>query len=335
MNFQIGLLLGSLIVGSTPGLAADTCDALKPNPPRNTSQEIVGKVDAKLEGLLKRLFAAGASIDGTVRDVSNDVLKDYPNADRLYVWDKLLYIFCTRIIESKQSDAEKFEEIRKLLDLYGKPVAMRPCTPGQVVKPLEDTFHLRVLAVNDNEKIQSIMRNVREGGSGAYGPDIVKAVTAGSVQRITGEAGLQIRIRGISTDQVPSQMPYLVAKDVCRRMVAAERMADGVVILSIAITGDQLGEAAVVLPRRLFEKSPGAQVCIEPSFPLGNATEARQNMYCDIPGRTGLYEKILKGGSQRTYILTRKISSLSRVVTQKFMSSTSNESGVSAESAEG
>jgi hypothetical protein len=335
MNFRIGLLLGSLILGSTPGLAADKCDPLKPNPPRNTSQEIVGKVDAKLDGLFKRLFVAGASIDGTVREASNDVLKDYPNADRLYVWDRVLYMYCTEISKSGLSDAEKLEEIRKLIGLYGKPVSMRPCAPGQVVKPLEDTFHLRVLAVNDNETIQSIMRNVREGGSGAYGPDIVKAVTAGTVQRITGTAGLQIRIRGISTDEIPSNVPYLVAKDVCRKMVTAERMADGVVILSIAITGDQLAEAAVVLPRRIFEKSPGAQVCIEPDFPLGNATEARQNMYCDIPGRTGLYPTILKGGSQRTYILTRKISFLSRAITQKFMSSTSNESGVGAGSAVG
>jgi hypothetical protein len=336
MNFRIGLFLGSLILGSSPGLAADMCDPLKPNSPRDTSQEIVGKIDAKVEGLAKRLFAGGASIDGTVRDASNDVLKDYPNADKLYVWDRVLYMFCIQISKSSQGDAEKLEEIRKLIGLFGKPVAMRPCTPGQAVKPQQDTFHLRVLAVNDSETIQSIMRNVREGGSGAYGPDILKAVSAGSVQRIAGTAGLQIRIRGLNTDEVPSLVPYLVAKDVCRRMVAAERMADGVVILSIAIIGDQLAEAAVVLPRRMFEKSPGAQVCIEPTnFLLGNATEARQNMYCDIPGRTGLYETVLKGGSQRTYILTRKISSLSQAVPQKLMSSTSKESGVGGESAVG
>src|ERR1044072_9441607 len=56
MNFRIGLFLGSLILGSSPGLAADMCDPLKPNSPRDTSQEIVGKIDAKVEGLAKRLF---------------------------------------------------------------------------------------------------------------------------------------------------------------------------------------------------------------------------------------------------------------------------------------
>ncbi|MDP1582550.1 MAG: hypothetical protein Q8M18_03890 [Bradyrhizobium sp.] len=333
MNFRLGVLL-FLMLGSTHAVAADMCDPLKPNPARNISQEIKGKIDAKVDGFAKRLIMIGGNIDGTVRDVSNDVLKDYPNADKLYVWDRVLYIFCIQISGSRLSDSEKFDELRKLIGLVGKPVTMRPCAPGQIVRALGDTFHLRVLAVNDGEMIQSIMRKVRESGSGNYGQDILKAVKAGNVQRMSGTAGLQIRIRGISTDQVPSHVPYLVAKDVCQRMVSAERMADGVVILSIAITGDQhLAEAAVVLPRRIFETSPTAQVCIEPSFPLANATEARQNMYCDIPGRTGLYETVLKGGSQRTYILTRRTSYLLRTTTQKVTSSTSNESGAGIESA--
>jgi hypothetical protein len=229
MNFRIGILLSWLILGSHHALAADMCDNLKPNPARNTSQEIVGKIDAKIGGLAQRLFTGGATVDGALRDVSTDVLKNYPNADKLYIWDRLLYFYCAQIAKSTTlSDAQKLEEIRKLIPLYGKPVSMRPCVPGQIVRPLEDTFHLRVLAVNDNEAIQSIIRNVREGGSGVYGPDILKALEAGGVQRISGTAGLQIRIRGISTDEVPSQVPYLVKKDVCRRMVTAERMADGV-----------------------------------------------------------------------------------------------------------
>jgi hypothetical protein len=305
------------------------CDALKPNSPRNTSQEIVGKIDAKVEGLARRLFSGGASIDGTVREASSDVLKDYPNADRLFVQERVLYMFCIQISKSSQSDAEKLEEIRKLLGLVGKPITMRPCTPGEAVRPQEDTFHLRVLAVNDSDTVHSIMRQVRESGSGTFGPEILKAVKAGNVHRITGTSGIQIRIRGISTDEVPSRVPYLVANDICRGTAGAARMADGVVMISITVMGNQMAEAAVVLPRRILETSPDAQVCIEPkSFFLANATEERQNMYCDIPGRTGLYETILRGGLQRTYIITRRMSSLSGVATQNIRSSsTSNEAG--------
>jgi hypothetical protein len=306
------VLIGSTaLLGPTPVSAADSCEPLKPNVPQDTSREIVGKIDAKVDGLAKRLFMVGGNIDGTVREASKDVLKDYPNADKLYVWERILYMFCMQVSTSKLSDAEKFEELRKLIDMVGKPVSMKPCVPGQPVKPNEETFHLRVLAVNDGDTVHSIMRDVREAGSGRFGTEIFRAVNAGTVQRISGTAGLQIRIRGITTDQIPSHVAYLSANDVCQRMISVERSADGVVMFSIAISGDALlAESAVVLPRRIFETSPSAQVCIEPSFPLANATEARQNTYCDIPGQTGLYEIVLRGAPKRTYILLRRLSSL-------------------------
>jgi hypothetical protein len=112
-------LLSLLVAFSGPALADAACDALKPNPPRNMSQEITGKLDVKLEGLAKRLLNAGGNIDGTYKDTSNDVLKEYPNADSLYVWERMIYLACASM--PGMSPAEKLDQINKLMDRIQRP----------------------------------------------------------------------------------------------------------------------------------------------------------------------------------------------------------------------
>src|SRR5947209_15639921 len=89
------------IVGLSQGARADQCDPLKPTPPQNISQEIVGKFEAKVDGLARRLVTVGGNIDGTFREVTKDVLKEYPNADRLYMWARTLYLFCVTVSGSR------------------------------------------------------------------------------------------------------------------------------------------------------------------------------------------------------------------------------------------
>src|SRR5439155_23979398 len=90
----------------------------------NLSQEIVGKIDAKMKGLTGRLLDIGGNIDGTYKEVSTDILKDYPNADRLYLWDRTLYLYCVVIIQSRLSDGDKANRIEKLMD------KAHPAVPG-------------------------------------------------------------------------------------------------------------------------------------------------------------------------------------------------------------
>jgi hypothetical protein len=289
--------------------AEDSCSALRPNPPRDISQEIVGKIDGRLDGLAKRLLSIGGNIDGTYREVSKDVLKDYPNADKLYIWGSTLYIYCVIISGSRMSDSEKLDRIRDLFDRANQPppLSMTPCTPGATVRPVGDTFHLRILAIDENEAVRLIMNDSIQNNRSDYAKRILEAFKAGIIRPISDPALVTVRIRGVIGDSVPSQIPYLAGQDICQRMVAASRLRDGVVVVTIPISGrDHLGEATIVLPRAMLETSRIVQVCIEPTFQLAYATEIRQNMYCDKPEKTGLFQAILKGEERRTYIITRR-----------------------------
>lgn len=101
--------------------SAQECDPLKPSPPRNLSEEVVGKIDAKVSGLASKLLNAGGTLEGTYRQASTDVLSEYPNADRLYLWDRTIYLYCVTINKSGLSDNEKMNRIEKLMDRLNSP----------------------------------------------------------------------------------------------------------------------------------------------------------------------------------------------------------------------
>jgi hypothetical protein len=122
MRARTGLLSALFVLSFCRfGIAADACDPLRPNPPRNMSEDIVGKIDTKVDGIAKRLLSLGATVEGTYKEASSDVLKEYPNADKLYLWDKIIYVFCITISASKLSDDDKLDRIEKLMDRIGKP----------------------------------------------------------------------------------------------------------------------------------------------------------------------------------------------------------------------
>jgi hypothetical protein len=330
MGFWGRLLIAiiAISVGSHSAASADQCDPLKPTTPQNISQEVIGKFEAKVDGLAKRLVTIGGNIDGTYREITTDVLKEYPNADGLYMWGRTLYLFCVTISGSRLSDAEKLDRIERLIlrSQTPPPLTMLPCTPGSTVQATRDTFHLRILAINYGEAVRSIMTRNKVG----YAQEIIDAMKSGQVERVSGGASLTVRIKGLATDRTPDYVPFLVGADVCKDMVPAQRMADGVLVVLIPVPSDQYrGQATIVLPRRILATSPRAQVCIEASFPLATASEARQNMYCDSPEKGSLHEAVARGESQRMYIVMRRLSQ-GDAGTQKNAPSTSREKGKSA-----
>lgn len=122
MQFLYPTILSALLMTQYVGLAlAEPCDPLRPNPPRNVSEEMIGKIDAKVDGLARRLVDARGTLDGTYKQISVDVLKDYPGADRLYLWDKTIYMFCIAIIQSKLPDREKADRIENLMGRLSQP----------------------------------------------------------------------------------------------------------------------------------------------------------------------------------------------------------------------
>ncbi len=127
---KLTLLSAMLLAASAGASLANDCDPLRPNAPRNISQEMAGKIDAKVDGFARRILSADANVDGTYKQISSDVLKEYPNADQLYLWERTLYLFCITIEKSGLTGSEKMTRIDGLMDRLKQPPSVRP-TPGE------------------------------------------------------------------------------------------------------------------------------------------------------------------------------------------------------------
>jgi hypothetical protein len=173
-----------------------------------------------------------------------------------------------------------------------------PCKKGEIVQPNGATIHLKFVAVDDSDAFREVMRQ----SPNDYARQLRDAIRVGRIQRTSDPASLIFRISGITTGEVPSQVPFLAENDVCQRMVSVTRMGDGELrFVAPVVTWAPSGEGSIVFPRSLLESSPRAQLCIEPSFRLAYPTETRQNMYCG----TGLYESVLRGVPSRFYVMVR------------------------------
>ena len=87
-----------LIVRMTPAGAADLCGRLQPLPPQNTDRSYTGKLTAAVDGWFAKLARVNGGAEGTYHDISQNVLPQFPDADRLYVWDRVIFLKCQLIM---------------------------------------------------------------------------------------------------------------------------------------------------------------------------------------------------------------------------------------------
>ncbi|NEK17470.1 hypothetical protein [Rhizobium leguminosarum] len=102
---------------ATPAFAIECAD-LKPAPPVNTNTSFVGKLDASLDGFFAKLAAVGTTAEGNYSTVSNNVLKEFPSADRLYMWERVLFLQCQML--SSAGDVDNRTKLQMIGDLYSK-----------------------------------------------------------------------------------------------------------------------------------------------------------------------------------------------------------------------
>jgi hypothetical protein len=115
------LFAATALLCTSPAIAFD-CSALKPQPPKDTSDAFTGKVDAAVDGLFAKLASVGAKVEGTYVDVSKNVLGRFPNADKLYMWERVLYLQCQLISEAKDMTSEaKLQQVNELYPKFGSP----------------------------------------------------------------------------------------------------------------------------------------------------------------------------------------------------------------------
>lgn len=93
MRFILIVALLVVLAAVAPGRASQ-CDALKPTPPGDTSVNFAGEVEGKLGGIIGRLTGGVAELKGDFQKTFKDTLPHYTNADKLFVWQRLLYLAC-------------------------------------------------------------------------------------------------------------------------------------------------------------------------------------------------------------------------------------------------
>ena len=112
-----GKLLGlgaALLCLGAPAFAQD-CGPPRPSQPVNT--EVADKTKADANVLLKSL--GSGAIENDYRRIQADVLSQYPNADRVHVWDSFVYMLCTLLRSSPSlSEAEKLDRYQVLVDTW-------------------------------------------------------------------------------------------------------------------------------------------------------------------------------------------------------------------------
>ena len=184
-------------------------------------------------------------------------------------------------------------------------ITFKPCTTDKSFDPGPDTFLITVVAIEeDDTTLQNILKEAQRTGNKDHAGQILAAVRDGKIRSVANET-LTLRIKGVSNDTLPISLPYLAGERICKGTTRVDRSYDGVLVANIPIlTREYLGHATLALPRQLLQKSPNAQLCIEPSFTLAYPTERRQNMHCDRIGP--LHTAASDGTRGRTSILIRK-----------------------------
>lgn len=105
------------VVVSSQARALD-CSPLEPAQPTDQTTEVTGEINAKVSGVLGRIAGADADLDGAYREVSENILSEFPNADKLFIWSRIIFLRCEFINASNQSDTEKNRQLEKLEDRF-------------------------------------------------------------------------------------------------------------------------------------------------------------------------------------------------------------------------
>lgn len=98
-------------------LALD-CKPLEPAADDTVSREFQGKIDGEVSGLMSRLGGVNAQIDGAYKEITRAPdLSALSRGEQLYIWEKLIFLKCELLSESRMSDTEKSREFNDLFEM--------------------------------------------------------------------------------------------------------------------------------------------------------------------------------------------------------------------------
>jgi hypothetical protein len=118
----------AFLVVASPALAVECVD-LKPAPPKNETSTFTGKMDASVDGFFAKLASVGTQVEGTYSQVATHVLAELPSADKLYMWERVLFLECQLLRDAKDvSSKEKLQMVGELYQKFGS-------APPDIVPP--------------------------------------------------------------------------------------------------------------------------------------------------------------------------------------------------------
>jgi plasmid stability protein len=118
----LSILLVSVIMMMAGSALAVDCSVVQPTPPQNSDSTRSGGLDVTVDGFVKKLLTVRGDIEGTYRNVITNIQPQFPNADRIYVWERILFLECQLINEDhNMNPSEKQKALIKVLEGYNQP----------------------------------------------------------------------------------------------------------------------------------------------------------------------------------------------------------------------
>jgi hypothetical protein len=123
MNKLTLVMLLSFCLGYTASANAVDCSPLAPTPPQDISVSVTAKFEAAIRGAFSNLVGGKTDVEGTYQKVAKDVLPQFPDGSKLYMWDRVVFLHCEMLNRSPGITAEEQARIVRLLyaDFDKKP----------------------------------------------------------------------------------------------------------------------------------------------------------------------------------------------------------------------
>lgn len=115
MRFLLFLFVVLLSANSHAGLG---CELLQTKSATNLKPEFNRRLDTKVDDLYSKLTRGKFDLVEVFDQIEEKVLLSLPDANPLYVWEKVVHLNCLQLSNSKQNDVVKWDKYSQLLTLY-------------------------------------------------------------------------------------------------------------------------------------------------------------------------------------------------------------------------
>ena len=116
------VFLACLVALSAEAGAAVGCGKLQLSPPATAEPSSMRALDANIDGWFAKSAMAASNVDATFRDVVPHVLLAFPQADRRYIWQRIISLKCKLVTDSRDLNAsQKMHAVDDLVNKFYSP----------------------------------------------------------------------------------------------------------------------------------------------------------------------------------------------------------------------